>query len=473
MAYDFPKELRERAVQGQKLITESLGIKKGDSLVNAKGWKELVAGLPEEKAIFVASQCENYKNWLKDLKAIDETTAAVQVGNFEKFGFPIIAMTSENLVAPDLVSTQTLQGPSSTVFYMDYVTAQARGGVPKGTSVWDARKGHHILGEHGSESVPDETMFAEVTSTTTYTGNLSIGPITPGSVSITRGANTLVDDGNGGLSGTGLTSGTIDYVSGAFSLTVATEVNGQVVTGSYNAEREGQQRQGLDFQITSSLVHARELSLSGRWTIEAAQALNALHGQNAEAQLTAAISSELTFEVDRLIIADLFRIAGAGQVTWDAAPPTGDISYTEHKLTILDTLSEAGLFMQRATNRVRPNWVLGGLQFCSVVENLPNFVAENADKAETDGVIKLGKLGRYTIYSDPHIALDEFLVGYKGNDWLRTGYIYAPWLLLYTTPTTILDDMVARKGFMTMFGQKVVNNKFYVKGNITNYSSAF
>ena len=200
--------------------------------------------------------------------------------------------------------------------------------------------------------------------------------------------------------------------------------------------------------------------------------MKALHGQNAEASLTGAISNELTFEIDRIILADLSRIAGAGEVTWDATAPA-NISYTEHKLTILDAISEISLKIQKATNRVRPNWIVGGLQFCAIVENLPMFVAENANKAETDGVMKLGKLNRYSVYCDPHMAEDEALVGYKGDDWMRTGYVYAPWLLLYTTPTTILDDMVARKGFMTSFGNKVVNNKYFGKIKISNFSASF
>jgi hypothetical protein len=469
---NFSKALNERAKRDDQLINTEMGLKKGDNLTEAKGWKELVSGLPEDKAVLVANMCENYKTFVNEMREIDETSASVQVGNFEKFGFPIISMTAENMVTPELVSTQSLQGPSSNIFYMDFVTSKARGNVAKGTSVWDARQGHHILGSHGGDNVPNEQLFTEATGTTTYTGNLGRGPIRPGTVEITRGGDKLVDDGNGNITGTGLASGAINYLTGEYSLTVSAEVNNQIVDASYAINLEGQERMGLDFQITSTQLHAQELSLSGKWTIEAAQALKALHGQNAEASLTGAISNELTFEIDRIILADLSRIAGAGEVTWDATAPA-NISYTEHKLTILDAISEISLKIQKATNRVRPNWIVGGLQFCAIVENLPMFVAENANKAETDGVMKLGKLNRYSVYCDPHMAEDEALVGYKGDDWMRTGYVYAPWLLLYTTPTTILDDMVARKGFMTSFGNKVVNNKYFGKIKISNFSASF
>jgi len=118
-------------------------------------------------------------------------------------------------------------------------------------------------------------------------------------------------------------------------------------------------------------------------------------------------------------------------------------------------------------------WIVAGLQAASVIETLPTFVGAG-NKAEVDGVSFLGTLnGRYKVYADPHYPVDEFLVGYKGDQFLRTGYIFAPWIMLYSTPLIVLDDFIARKGFASMYGKKVVNNLYYVKGNVLNYPNTF
>ena len=94
MITGLPQQLQETLVLGERLATTGMGIKKGQSLSEAKGWKEFCTGLQADKAVMVALMLENYKNYVKGL---DETTKVLQVGNFDKFAYPIISMVSENL----------------------------------------------------------------------------------------------------------------------------------------------------------------------------------------------------------------------------------------------------------------------------------------------------------------------------------------------------------------------------------------
>jgi hypothetical protein len=55
-------------------------------------------------------------------------------------------------------------------------------------------------------------------------------------------------------------------------------------------------------------------------------------------------------------------------------------------------------------------------------------------------------------------------MGYKGGTFLEAGYVYAPYIPLYTTPMIVLDDFVGRKGLATQYGKKMVNPRFYSKG---------
>jgi len=290
----LPTQLRDTMVRGEQLAESSLGIGAGGSLCEAKGWKEMVEGV--QNAPFCALMLESYKQYLSTL---DETTKALQVGNFDKFAFPIISMIAENLVAQELVAVQPLAGPSGLVFYMDFVTGQAKGDLAKGASIWDSRTGHPTRAsyDHTSDVVPNEVLFTMATGTTVYNGNVAYRPVKPGTVTITQGGNIWTDDGNGTLSGTNLASGTINYQTGAFSCTVTTEVNAQQVTAVYQYDLEANDSlPQLDFQLTSSPVFAQERKLRGRWSTEAAQVLQALHGLDAEAQVSTAIANEIQFE---------------------------------------------------------------------------------------------------------------------------------------------------------------------------------
>jgi hypothetical protein len=88
-------------------------------------------------------------------------------------------------------------------------------------------------------------------------------------------------------------------------------------------------------------------------------------------------------------------------------------------------------------------------------------------------VSELGKLGRLKCYTDPHYRSNEALLGYKGKDWVRTGYIFAPWLSLITTPTTTLDDFIVRKGFASVYGKKVINSRMYATIECSGFTASF
>ena len=456
-----------------------MGIKRGESLLNAKGWKEIVEGIhDDDRKMFVAAMLENNRRMINDRKAgglLSEDTQALQIGNWEKFGFPVISMVAENLIAPEIVSVQPLQGPSGTVFYMNFTAGQTKGNIKKGDTLWDARGGHANNMDYSSEQINGEQLAVGDGSATEFTGNLSYTPVRPGTVVIECGDVTVTDNANGGLSGTGVdASSTIDYQSGAFTLKLTTAPeNGNIVAANYWWNSEGSSNTPqMNFQITGAPIYAVRHAMRGRWSFEAEQVLNALHGLKAEGSVSSAISSEIQFDMDRMIIQNVWRIAGAGTNSWNATPASG-VSFTEHKLSFPDAINELSMFIYRATSRVMANWVLVGVQGAALLINHPLFEPATL-KAEVDGVTFLGTLNKsYKVYVDPHTAPDEYLVGYKGDNFNRTGFIFAPWLLLYSTQTIALDDMTFRKGFASSFGFKAVNSKYYARGKILNYPVSF
>jgi hypothetical protein len=106
-----------------------------------------------------------------------------------------------------------------------------------------------------------------------------------------------------------------------------------------------------------------------------------------------------------------------------------------------------------------------------VLESLPQF------KADTDGLRassatgarKIGMLqNRWLIIEDPFFPSDKWLTGYKGESFLDAGYVYAPYIPMTTTQTVYLDDFMGRKGAMTQFGVKSINNLMFATGQVLN-----
>lgn len=412
---------------------------------------------------------ENARQFAKD--AINEDSQTINVGAWEKFGFPVISMVAENLITPELVTVQPLEGPSGNVFFLDYVAGTTKGDITKGDKLWDSRGGHGPNRDFASEQISGEQLSSSGVSTTNAT--IAFTPIRPGTIVVTNGNDTYTDDSNGNFPAVGgLSSGTINYVTGAVVFNLSSNT-GNVITVAYSWNSEGSTNlPQVNFTLSSSVITAQRYALRARWSQEAEQVLKSLHGLKVEAQMSAAVASEIQFEIDRHILTQLHNMAGAGVNSWDATLPPG-VSWTEHKLSFVDAIIELDAFIFRATDRVMANWLVVGVQGMALLATHPQFDPA-PHKNEVDGITFIGTLlGKYKVYADPHADPTEYLLGYKGDNWMRTGYIFAPWLLLYRTPTIMLDDFTNRAAWASQFGKKPVNSRYYAKGNIENYPTNF
>lgn len=469
-----PKDITRMYNRGLELASKPCGVSKSGSLCESQGWKEMTEGItnPQVRS-FTANMLENYRTYREGLS---ESTSSLSVGNFDKFAFPLISIVSENMIAQELVSVQPLDGPSGHVFFLNIVTGQDKGNTPKGSKVWDAR-----TGKSDRMSDSDDAIIDEYLGTTDGTGvladvNLSYTPIIPGTVALKADDNSVTyrDNGNGVLLNASTEVGTIDYSTGAVAITSTGEDDITILASyNYNSELNGEAQQ-LDIEIQHAPVFVKERKMRIRWSMEAAQILESLHNANVEDILSDAVTSNINWEIDREIIEDVRRGASAGVVSWSAQPPSGStISYQEHKLSFVDALVQASGFISRSTNRVRANWMVAGQNASNVVETLPQFEPVDADLSEIEGVCFLGKLSRIKVYSDPHFNVNEALVGYKGRDFTRSGYIYAPWLMLFSTPTITLDDFLNRKGMASSYAKKMINSRYYAKIKMSNFTAQF
>jgi hypothetical protein len=151
-----------------------------------------------------------------------------------------------------------------------------------------------------------------------------------------------------------------------------------------------------------------------------------------------------------------------------ATGATDSVGYTEHLLSLVNQFVVAGNKIFASTGRATGQWIVIGLSVADIIETLPGFVpVPGMPNGMTKGVYMAGTLnGRWSIYKDPFFPSNQWLMGYKGGSFLEAGYVYAPYIPLYTTPMIVLDDFVGRKGLATQYGKKMVNPRFYSKGMI-------
>ncbi|MCG8435866.1 MAG: hypothetical protein MJA83_17725 [Gammaproteobacteria bacterium] len=417
------------------------------------------------------------ENVRKYIGAMDETTRLVNIGDFQKYAFNMVRALFPSLAAHEFASVQPMAGPVSLVFFMKFIYNLTKGTALAGQDIIE-----NPNETYSSEVIDDENLGTGDGATTNFTGNLSFTPVKPGTVEIlTTDASsnvlTVTDDGNGNLVGSVGAASTINYTSGAFNVTFsAAPGNGDQILATYSYDNEANDTiPDVDLTLTSSPVTAITRKLRTRWSVESQQDLKNLHGLDAEIEQVAGITSELKFEIDREVIRDIKNLT-ANTVTAFSRTPPASVSFTEHKLLFVDKLLEASNTIFNTTQRAVGTWVNAGVNTASLIESLPGFVGAGKPP-NTRGIYKSGRLNnQWDIWKDPTYPSDAgrnqfdpngWLMGYKGVSMWEVGYIFAPYILAFTTPTVMLDDFVGRKGIASRYGKKSIDGRFYAKSSVT------
>ena len=239
----------------------------------------------------------------------------------------------------------------------------------------------------------------------------------------------------------------------------------------------------IDIKVDSIAITAVTKKLKAKWTPELGQDLNAYHNLDAEVELTSILSEQIALEIDREILQDLIRGATAGTFYWSRSPGmfvnrltgaeigantttpdfTGTVS--EWYETLIETINDVSAQIHRKTLRGGANFVVLSPEVANILEFTAGFranVTADADKGDI-GAVKVGSLNRkFDVIVDPYFPRNAILVGRKGSSFLESGYVYAPYVPLQTTPTIFgPEDFVPRKGVMTRYGKKMVRPDMY------------
>ena len=111
------------------------------------------------------------------------------------------------------------------------------------------------------------------------------------------------------------------------------------------------------------------------------------------------------------------------------------------------------------------NFLVCSPEVANVLEFTSGFrasVVADQDRGSV-GAVKAGSISKkWDVYVDPYFPRNVILVGRKGSSFLESGYVYAPYVPLQTTPTIFgPEDFVPRKGVMTRYAKQMVRPDMY------------
>jgi hypothetical protein len=271
----------------------------------------------------------------------------------------------------------------------------------------------------------------------------------------------------------GATAG--DEALSPFRIATAYSGNSATSKADNTATLEGRPGNRINVQILKQVVEAKTRKLSARWTFEAAQDAQAMHGLDVEAEIMAALAQEITVEIDQEILGSL-RTLAATEFTFNQATVSGTATFVgdEHAALAVLINRAANLIAQR-TRRGAGNWAVVSPAALTVLQS----ATTSAFARTTEGTFEaptntkfVGTLnGAMRIYVDSYASdSTPVLVGYKGSSEADAAAFYCPYVPLMSSGV-VLDPATFEPvvGFMTRYGYVELTNTASSLGNAGDY----
>ena len=258
---------------------------------------------------------------------------------------------------------------------------------------------------------------------------------------------------------------------------IATAYSGNPATGraGSTSSYEGVPGRRMNVQILKQVVEAKTRKLSARWTFEAAQDAQAMHGLDVEAEIMAALAQEITVEIDQEILGSL-RALAATEFTYDQANVSGTATFVgdEHAALAVLINRQANLIAQR-TRRGAGNWAVVSPAALTVLQS----ATTSAFARTTEGTFEAPTNTKFvgTLNGAMRIFVDSYasdstpvLVGYKGTSEADAPAFYCPYVPLMSSGV-VLDPATFEPvvGFMTRYGYIELTNTASSLGNAGDY----
>ena len=244
---------------------------------------------------------------------------------------------------------------------------------------------------------------------------------------------------------------------------------------SSTASLEGTPGNRINVQILKQVVEAKTRKLSARWTFEAAQDAQSMHGLDVEAEIMAALAQEITVEIDQEVLGSLSALASTASDNYNQATVSGTATFVgdEHAALAVLINRSANKIAQR-TRRGAGNWAVVSPSALTVLQS----ATTSAFARSTEGTFEAPTNTKFVgtlnsamkIYVNTYASNDTVLVGYKGSSESDAAAFYCPYVPLMSSGV-VLDPSTFEPvvGFMTRYGYVELSNTASSLGNAADY----
>ena len=384
---------------------------------------------------------ENQEREMKESRSMlaeAEMSTADAVANWDPVLISLVRRAMPNLMAYDICGVQPMSGPTGLIFAMK------------------ARMGDGAVGT--AEALYDEadTTSSNATLTAAQTGT-EPGALNGGTAAVTTDA--AIPD----IWGVD-TAGTYN-VKGA-DTTAAGEAYGA----------SGSLFQDMGFTIEKSTVTARTRALRAAYTMELAQDLKAIHGLDAESELSNILSTEILAEINREVVRTIYITAEVGAQT-TASAGIFNLDTDSNGRWSVEKFKGLMFQIERDCNDIgiRTRRGKGNLVVCS---------ADVASALSMAGVLDVGGSGgsgnlnvdpspsgstfagtingRIKVYVDPYNSVvsasatnNWYVAGYRGSNAYDAGLFYCPYVPLQMVRAVSEATFQPRIAFKTRYGMAI------------------
>ena len=364
-------------------------------------------------------------------EAAPANATGASVDNFDPVLISLVRRSMPNLIAYDICGVQPMTGPTGLIFAM--------------RSRFESQTGSEALfNEAPTDFSADDdggaAQAANATGASTQTGT---------------------DPSDRSSSSTG---GNYSVYSGMS--TASAEALGGAAGDHFNQ---------MAFSIEKISVTAVSRALKAEYTMELAQDLKAIHGLDAEQELSNILSAEILSEINREVVRTINYSAVAGATKNTTTSGTFDLDTDSNGRWSVEKFK--GLMFQierdaneiaKATRRGKGNVMIcssdvaSALQMAGVLDYAP--ALSNNLQVDDAGNTFAGVLnGRIKVYIDPYFSdatNNYYTIGYKGSSAFDAGLFYCPYVPLQMVRAVGENTFQPKIGFKTRYG--IVNNPFAV-----------
>jgi len=365
--------------------------------------------------------------------ASSSTAGAGSVDIFDPVLISLVRRSMPNLIAYDVCGVQPMTGPTGLIFALR----------------------SRYSSQSGTEALFNE---ANTTFSRSAAGNTASQFVVANSSS-----------GNSQLSNDPTTRAADSAVTGDSVSTGMTTAQAEALgDGTQNGFQE------MAFSVEKVAVTAVSRALKAEYTMELAQDLKAVHGLDAETELSNILSAEILAEINREVIRTINYSATAGAQQNVTSAGTFNLDTDSNGRWMVEKFK--GLLFQierdaneiaKATRRGKGNVMIcssdvaSALSMAGVLDYTPA-MSTNLNVDDTGNTFAGVLNGRIRVYIDPYFSTSAgnqyYTLGYKGSSAFDAGLFYCPYVPLQMVRAVGENTFQPKIGFKTRYG--MVANPF-------------